>query len=246
MTPRTSRVRPRGTAGQLARRGRVQPGRHPSERPAVRRAAAARADTRHVARTPSRASFRRAVTTLDRRQGDAEVDQRPAEERRHRADACRCQVDPVLLEPVGMAARVEVPVDDPQLGMPFRGRPDRLVHRQVGVPRGPECGPEHPRDPGAVERLASADSMSLCVLVLEVVVAHRDDFTLAFPAPRPAVPHQLEDARRPDSVLVDRATRQLEAATGRDLELEVDPATEDADGVGIVSERLGDPARRSA
>src|ERR687884_573931 len=58
----------------------------------------------------------------------------------------------VVLEPVRMAPRVDVPVDHAQLGVVLRGRRDRVVHRQVRMMGSPQREPPDTLHPGRLQR----------------------------------------------------------------------------------------------
>ena len=82
----------------------------PGQRPGVRRLAADGADARRV-RPPPPAGGKRRGLHARRRHGDLRRNQLLMDQGRHRHRPAVQQVQPVVLEPLGMAARVEVPVD---------------------------------------------------------------------------------------------------------------------------------------
>ena len=119
---------------------RATSGRAPCRRCATRRAAYG------LPCLPAGDGRRRRPSALGSGAGSVTIPsstKRRVQQRRHGARALPVEVQAVGLEPVGMAARVEVPVRDGHLRVAGRRRPDHVVHREVRLPLGPQRHPEH-------------------------------------------------------------------------------------------------------
>ena len=157
------------------------------------------------------------------------------DQRRHRFCAGPEEVQAIGLEPVRMAAGVDVPVDDAHLWVP-RGRlRDVVVHREVRMPRSAQRQPEDPFDAGGGERVDRVLDVAR-VLVFEVVVADRDDHGVA--ELRAHRLDELDGARRAHALI--RAPVTLDPPARRHLEVEVDALPKDRDRAVVARDRVGD------
>ena len=136
-------------------------------------------------------------------------------------------MDALRLEPVRVAARIEIPVDDVQPRVPFGRRPDHVVHLQVRRALGAQREPEDVLDSRAFERLeCRLDRRRECRLV--VVVAERHDDGASELQRGEEV-----DERRRANALVGAAVAD-ESTAHRELEVEVDSSAEERPRVGVV------------
>ena len=228
-------------ARETAGGGEPQAGGHGARRarPAVGRLAAAGDEPGRegLALLPAGHGGRRDLQLRDgdRFGDDPDLHQCPVQQRRHRACALPAEMQAVGLEPVGVAARVEVPVCDGHLGVASRRRPDHVVHREVRLPLGAQRHPDHALHAEVAHRGERVLDVA-GVRLLEVVVSDRDDHGAAGEL-RPERAEQVEHGRR-GRVLVG-AARLSHAAAGSNLQVDVGAATQRRLRHLLVRDRTG-------
>ncbi len=179
---------------------------------------------------------RTVVATRTGRDAIPSVEQCRVDQPRHRLRAAGEQVQAVALEPLGMAARVDVPVDHAHLRMVLRRVRDVVVHGEVAMVSGPQGEPPHVLHARSLESGQRVLDV-LRVLILEVVVAHRDHDV--GPELRAHRVDERDDVRRRCAVGPGTA-QPVDPAAGRDLEVERDPLADGLDGHAVARDRVGD------
>ena len=217
-----------GLPGEHSRRRQREPGGQRDGRPAVRRGAAGGGERRRV--PLARVGVRQLPgADRERRGRDLQVDEPLVHEGRHRLGTVARQVDAVGLEPLGVAARVDVPVDDRHRRVRSGRGADVVVHRHVRMAGRPQRHPEDVLHALLVER--GEDVLQLGrVHVLGIVVAHRHDHGRA-----ERVPERVDErqrGRRHGSVVLGAADR-LEAPARLRLQLQVDAVPQDRRRSGV-------------
>ena len=171
---------------------------------------------------------------LHRLQRDPVAEQRLVDQLGHRFRARAEQVETVGLEPVRMAARVDVPVDHAELRVVRRRGLDVVVHVEVRVVRRAQRQPPHVLHAVVLERGERILDV-LRVLILEVVVTDGHDHVRTELGAHRL--RELDDVRRADVAV--RAALLVDAPARRDLEVEIDALPQDRDRPVVARNRVG-------